>query len=194
MIRETATIDMRPPKNKQRLAVAKHHAEEPIPASVMGKVSLTQAKPYIVIHLEASNLTKPVGGEVIVRFINKFMGDTHSILFTGQHRTQYIEQIVSAVVHSEFHDIVGQLSTETLRHVINGADAVATANTELFWLADRLATPVLLLDPSSASPLKPWSQHGYQLGLSEEQSTPYQICEALAYLLSFPNNRPAPND
>ncbi len=191
---ETDTMDLRQPQDSRRQPAANPIPQTPHSELMGRKVSVAQAKPYIVMHLEASEVAQPVQGSAIVKFINKFMGDTHAILFTGHRRTPYIEEISSAVVHNEFHDIVGQLSTDTLRHVINGADAVATANTEIFWLADRLATPVLLFNAASATPLKPWSQYGYQLGLREEQTTPYQICEALAYLLSFSAHRSTRGD
>lgn len=152
-----------------------------------------QATPYIVIHLEASETDQPVDGDTIVKFINKFMGDTHAILFTGHRRTPYLDGIARAVVHGAFHDTVGQLSSGALRSAIQGAEAVATVNGAIFQLADQLGTPVLMLDATAACPLKPWSQNGFQLGFQEHPLTPYQVCDALAYLLSLSAKNPVRN-
>jgi|GEM_PF-6481257 len=149
------------------------------------------AKPYIVIHLEASDSDNRINGETIVKCINKFMGDTHAIVLAGYKRSSYLEEIAQAINHSQFKDMVGRLSADALLYLVSGADAVATGSWGIFRLADRLGIPVLLLDATTADPLKPWSQYGYQLGLLDEQSNPYRICEALAYLLSFSAQRPS---
>ncbi len=165
-----------------------------VPGSSEGTLTSLPAKPYIVIHLESSDSDCSVNGEAIVKCVNKFMGDTHAIIFTGYYRSPYLEEIVQAISHSEFHDMVGQLSSEAMQYLIEGADAVATVNAGIYGLADRMGIPVLLFDATTSAPLKPRSQHGYQLGLMDTPSTPYRICDALAYMVSFSAKRPALGD
>lgn len=139
-------------------------------------------KPYIVLHLHASETQQRLDGEIILKFINKFMGDTHAILFTGKKRNKYLDDIAKSVTHADFHDVIGQVKLEVLAALVANADAVLTANNKIFNLAYKLNTPVLSLTGGANPSYMTWSKG---INFEIDAPSPYGICQALTCLLSF---------
>lgn len=150
-------------------------------------------KPYVIFHLESSEgdeSLESLESNLIIKLINKFMGDTHAILLTAKTSTPCLTNITKAILRDDFYDLVGQFSLVSLLHLIADADAVVTVDSDISCLARSMKTPALLINATADYRAQTVCSHGVPLELIDGWSTPYQLCEALACLLSFSTQRP----
>jgi len=118
---------------------------------------------YTLLHLEVSEAKRQYPVSRARQLIHNLLADGESILFTGQHKSAYLDACLTGVKDANLLDLRGHTDIAQLLYLVQHAKGVICVNTSIMHIACAYQRPTLALYANTNFQHTPWNEHCQQV-------------------------------